>query len=98
MWMVKLPDCAVSGSANANRPQTSFIQLVSPEPVVPVRLLAWTDKIKNSMSRVEKIENEIRQLSSDELSVLRRWFSEFDALDWDRKFENDVGSGKLDRL
>ena len=50
------------------------------------------------MSRVEKIESQIRELSSAELAALREWFVEFDASTWDRQFEADVTAGKLDSL
>ena len=50
------------------------------------------------MSRVEKIEGQIRELSSEELATLREWFMEFDARIWDQQFEADVRAGKLDRL
>ena len=33
-----------------------------------------------------------------ELANFREWFAEFDAAEWDRQIEEDVGSGKLDRL
>lgn len=48
--------------------------------------------------RVEKIENQIRELTADELAKLRDWFAEFDARAWDRQFEADAKSGKLDAL
>lgn len=50
------------------------------------------------MSRVEKIENEICKVSSEELAALREWFFEFDANAWDQQFEADVKAGNLDRL
>ena len=50
------------------------------------------------MGKVEKIEQEIKQLSEDELAQLREWFAAFDAEAWDRQFEADVSAGKLDAL
>ncbi len=50
------------------------------------------------MSRVENIESEIRQLSTEELTAFREWFTRFDAEAWDRQFEADVKAGKLDGL
>jgi hypothetical protein len=50
------------------------------------------------MSKVEAVEREIQSLSSSELASFRRWFHEFDAAAWDRQIEEDVQSGKLDRL
>lgn len=50
------------------------------------------------MSRVEQIEGQIKELTSEELQSLRTWFAAYDAEMWDRQFEADVHSGKLDRL
>jgi hypothetical protein len=50
------------------------------------------------MSRIKKIEEAVRRLSSDDLATFRRWFAEFDAGAWDRQFEGDVAAGRLDRL
>ncbi len=50
------------------------------------------------MGKVEKIERQIKELSEAELSELREWFTAFDAEAWDRQFEADVRSGKLDAL
>ena len=50
------------------------------------------------MSKVEQIENQIRQLTPAEMADLRAWFAEIDADAWDAQIEADVRSGKLDRL
>jgi hypothetical protein len=50
------------------------------------------------MGKVEKIEQEIQNLSSEEMAELREWFAAFDAEAWDREFEADVRAGKLDAL
>jgi len=50
------------------------------------------------MSKVEQIEGQIKELSSEELAAFRRWFAEFDSEVWDRQFEADVKAGKLDKL
>jgi hypothetical protein len=50
------------------------------------------------MTRIEEIESRIRELNHDELSVLRRWFLEFDAETWDLQLEVDMRDGKLDSL
>ena len=44
------------------------------------------------------LENAVAGLSSDDLAKFRTWFAEFDALEWDRQFEEDVRAGKLDLL
>ena len=46
----------------------------------------------------ESIEREVLDLSARELADFREWFAEFDAAEWDRQLEEDVASGKLDRL
>ena len=51
-----------------------------------------------AMGKVEKIEQQIKQLSEEELARLREWFAAFDAEAWDRQFEADVSAGKLDAL
>ncbi|MGA3187247.1 MAG: hypothetical protein ABSF22_09050 [Bryobacteraceae bacterium] len=50
------------------------------------------------MSKIEQIEFAVKELSTAELSAFRAWFSEFDADAWDRQFEADVKSGKIDAL
>jgi hypothetical protein len=50
------------------------------------------------MSTVDEIEDAIRNLSEEDLAVLRAWFAEFDAAAWDRQFEQDVADGGLDAL
>ena len=50
------------------------------------------------MSRVEQIENQVRELSPEELHTFRDWFAEYDAARWDEQFEEDAISGRLDRL
>ena len=50
------------------------------------------------MSNLQEIERAVSQLSSDELLVFRNWFAEFDAERWDRQFEEDVATGKLNTL
>ncbi len=50
------------------------------------------------MGKVEKLENEVRTLSTEELATFREWFREFDADAWDREIEADMLSGRLDDL
>ena len=50
------------------------------------------------MTTVKEIESAILRLSPEELAVLREWFDEFDAQMWDKQFEEDAKSGKLDKL
>ena len=50
------------------------------------------------MTKIEIIERQIKELSREELAEFRAWFAEFDGELWDRQFEADVKSGKLDAL
>ncbi|NEQ40507.1 MAG: hypothetical protein F6K40_31465 [Okeania sp. SIO3I5] len=49
-------------------------------------------------NELKEIEKAISQLSPKDLSEFRRWFAEFDAETWDKEFETDVMTGKLDGL
>lgn len=50
------------------------------------------------MTTVQSIEQQIKQLTSDEVAELRRWFISFDADAWDAQIEQDARAGKLDQL
>lgn len=50
------------------------------------------------MSKVENIEQEVRNLTPSELAAFRRWFVEFDAQVWDLQIEKDAREGRLDKL
>ena len=50
------------------------------------------------MSRVEELEGQIKTLSSNELQELRAWLAGYDAEVWDRQFNADAISGRLDAL
>jgi hypothetical protein len=50
------------------------------------------------MSRVERVESEIKDFSPDELMEFRDWFERFDAEVWDRQLEADARNGKLRSL
>jgi hypothetical protein len=50
------------------------------------------------MSTVEQIEEAVRRLSPGDRAAFRAWFAAFDAEEWDRQFEADAASGKLDWL
>ncbi len=50
------------------------------------------------MTRLEKLEREIRALDPSELQSFRSWFAEYDAALWDRQIEADAGQGRLDAL
>ena len=50
------------------------------------------------MGKIEKIEQEIQALSSEELAQFRAWFLEYDWAIWDRQIERDAEAGRLDDL
>jgi hypothetical protein len=50
------------------------------------------------MTRIQKLEQEIKKLSSSELAAFRKWFQEYDATEWDRQIQDDALSGKFDKL
>ncbi len=57
-----------------------------------------TDSSVGEMSKVKRIERQVRDLSSQELTEFREWFLEFDWQVWDRQLERDAEAGKLDSL
>lgn len=50
------------------------------------------------MSTVLEIEQAVSRLSPQELARFREWFEKFDAEIWDKQFEEDAKSGRLDKL
>ena len=56
------------------------------------------------MKTLRELEAAVSQLSDDELATFREWFAKFDAeqqfeaKQWDRRFEQDVATGRLDNL
>jgi hypothetical protein len=50
------------------------------------------------MTKLERIEKEIAELSARELADFRAWFEAFEAARWDERLESDAKSGALDRL
>lgn len=50
------------------------------------------------MRTTQEIELAVSQLSTEQLASFRKWFDEFDAKAWDKQFELDAMSGKLDGL
>ena len=50
------------------------------------------------MSTVKEIEKAVSNLQPEELARFREWFEEFDAVIWDKQFEEDVKSGKLEAM
>jgi hypothetical protein len=50
------------------------------------------------MTKVQRLEREIEELTRDELAAFRRWFQEYDSAAWDEQIEQDATAGKLDKL
>ena len=50
------------------------------------------------MQAVQELQSAVSQFSAEELARFREWFDKFDAEVWDRQFEEDAKSGKLDQL
>ena len=50
------------------------------------------------MRAVQELQSAVSQLSAEEFARFREWFDKFDAEVWDRQFEEDAKSGKLDQL
>lgn len=50
------------------------------------------------MTRVQRLEEEIRELTPGELADFRKWFQEYDAAEWDKQIEEDAFAGKFDNL
>jgi len=50
------------------------------------------------MTRIQKLEQEIRELAPGELATFRKWFEAYDSDQWDSQIEEDARTGKLDRL
>jgi hypothetical protein len=50
------------------------------------------------MSELEQLEQQVLQLSPEDLIKFRAWVIELDHQLWDKQIEDDVAAGKLDRL
>lgn len=63
-------------------------------PLLDSRHLTYPQR----MSTLQEIEAAVSQLKAEDLAAFRAWFAEFDARAWDLQFEQDVKSGRLDKL
>jgi hypothetical protein len=50
------------------------------------------------MTKVQRLEREIGELTRGELAAFRKWFREYDSAVWDEQIEQDAVAGKLDGL
>ena len=49
------------------------------------------------MNTIQEIKQAVSKLSPDDFARFREWFENFDAKEWDKQFERDAKSGKLDQ-
>ena len=50
------------------------------------------------MMLVQQIKKEVAGLPKMQLKEFRSWFEDFDASEWEKQFEEDIASGKLDDI
>lgn len=50
------------------------------------------------MNTVKELEKAVTDLSPEEFAEFRAWYEAFDAAMWDKQFQDDAKSGKLDRV
>jgi len=50
------------------------------------------------MTKVQALESEVQNLTSEELAEFRSWFVDYDDEVWDRQIEADSKAGKFDKL
>ena len=50
------------------------------------------------MTKIQRLEREIKELTPGELAAFRKWFQEYDSAVWDEQIEQDAITGKLDQL
>ena len=57
-----------------------------------------TARAKAMVRKIEELEQDIKQLSPEQLRQFRAWYEEFDSEAWDEQIEHDDRNGKLDDL
>jgi hypothetical protein len=50
------------------------------------------------VSRVQELEGQIKELSSNEFQELRAWLAEYEAEVWDQQLHADACAGRLDAI
>ena len=50
------------------------------------------------MSPIQELQEAVAHLKPKEMAQFRRWFDEFDAVLWDKQFDADAKSGRLDKF
>ena len=77
-------------SFERSRHNLSFCEL----PPFPV----YSSNVGGTVTKIEKLQAEVRRLSARELGTFRAWFAEFDAAAWDGEIERDAEAGRFDSL
>jgi KaiC/GvpD/RAD55 family RecA-like ATPase len=50
------------------------------------------------MPRVEELATRVQRFNREELATFRDWFRKYHSDEWDKKIEEDVSAGRLDKL
>jgi len=50
------------------------------------------------MKTIEEIKSAVKHLPQPEFTRFRKWFDEYEAKQWDKQLENDINSGKLNKI
>ncbi len=50
------------------------------------------------MTKVQRLEREIKELSPSEFAAFRKWFDNYDSVEWDKQIDQDTAAGRLDKL
>jgi hypothetical protein len=50
------------------------------------------------MTKLEQLERDLQQFTTEERAEFRAWYEAWDAAEWDRQLEAHVAAGKLDRV
>jgi hypothetical protein len=48
------------------------------------------------MTKIEQLEQDIERLSPEERARFGAWYETYDVAEWNRQFEADVATGKLE--
>ena len=50
------------------------------------------------MIKIKDIEKAVTHLPTKDFATFRGWFHKYDAVRWDKQFEDNVRDGKLDKM
>ena len=60
-------------------------------------LIEWTKGNTGGDMSVKELETAVSELAADELQSFATWFEEYLADAWDRRIEEDINAGRLDK-